>query len=178
MRLLELDIHNVRGICDLTLKPDGRNFVVWGPNGSGKSALVDAIDFLLTGRIARLMGKGTGGITLSEHGPHIDHQPKDAIVHATIQLPGLKEPIEIERCMANPSKLESDKSIEQYLTPVMLLAQRGQHVLTRREILRFITSEAHTRAEQIQELLNIEEVEVLEIPNGKLIQYTSELQDG
>ena len=72
MRLLELDVHNIRGICDLTLKPGGKNFVAWGPNGSGKSALVDAIDFLLTGRIARLIGKGTGGITLSEHGPHID----------------------------------------------------------------------------------------------------------
>ncbi len=45
MRLLELEIHNVRGICDLTLKPSGKNLVVWGQNGSGKSAVVDSIDF-------------------------------------------------------------------------------------------------------------------------------------
>ena len=46
MRVLEREIHNVRGISHLLLKPDGRNFVVWGPNGSEKSAVVDAIDFL------------------------------------------------------------------------------------------------------------------------------------
>ena len=159
MRIIELDIHNVRGICDLNIKPNGGNFVAWGPNGSGKSALVDAIDFLLTGRIGRLMGKGTGGITLGEHGPHIDHKPKDAVVHAIIQLPGLKESVEIQRCMENPSKLQFKSDLKQYLDPVLLLAQRGQHVLTRREILRFVTSEASRRAEQIQELLNIEEIE-------------------
>jgi recombinational DNA repair ATPase RecF len=41
MKLLELEIHNIRGIRHLLLKPDGKNLVVWGPNGSGKSAVVD-----------------------------------------------------------------------------------------------------------------------------------------
>jgi len=70
MKILELEIHNVRGIRDIILTPNGKNLVVWGPNGSGKSAVVDALDFLLTGKITRLMGKGTGGITLNKHGPH------------------------------------------------------------------------------------------------------------
>jgi len=120
---------------------------------------VDAIDFLLTGRISRLTGKGTGGITLSQHGPHIDHQPKDALVRALIQVPGLKETVEIQRCMANPDKLIFDESKAECLDPVLLLARRGQHVLTRRDILRFITAESGTRAQQIQELLNISEIE-------------------
>ena len=51
MKLIELEIKNVRGIKYITLRPNGSNFVVWGSNGSGKSAVVDAIDFLLTGRI-------------------------------------------------------------------------------------------------------------------------------
>ncbi|MHA1613955.1 MAG: ATP-binding protein [Candidatus Thorarchaeota archaeon] len=159
MRLLELEIHNVRGICDLTLRPNGNNFVIWGPNGAGKSAVVDAIDFLLTGRISRLTGKGTDGITLSEHGPHIDHQRKDATVRALIQLPGLKETMEIERCMESPSVLKFDESLVQYLDPVLTIAEQRQHVLTRRDILRFITSEAGTRAQQIQDLLDIAEIE-------------------
>jgi recombinational DNA repair ATPase RecF len=54
MRILELEIKNVRGISDLLLKPEGRNILILGPNGSGKSSVVDAIDFLLTGRITRL----------------------------------------------------------------------------------------------------------------------------
>ena len=49
MRVLELEIHEFRGIRDLVLKPARENMVVWGANGSGKSAVVDAIDFVLTG---------------------------------------------------------------------------------------------------------------------------------
>jgi len=161
LRLLELEIKNVRGICDLIIKPNGKNFVAWGPNGSGKSALVDAIDFLLTGKISRLMGKGTRGITFSEHGPHIDHQPKDAIVRALIKLHGLNEPVRIERCMENAALLKFDGSAKKYINPILLVAQRGQHVLTRREILRFVTSEAGTRAQQIQELMDIEDIETV-----------------
>jgi recombinational DNA repair ATPase RecF len=104
MRLIELEIHNVRGIPHLFLKPDGKNFVIWGPNGSGKSAVVDSIDFLLTGRISRLMGKGTGGITLSEHGPHIDHKPEEARVRAILALQGVVTPVKIERCMGRLSE--------------------------------------------------------------------------
>ncbi len=159
MRVLELEINNVRGISHLLLKPDGKNFVVWGPNGSGKSAVVDAIDFLLTGRVSRLAGKGTRGITLARHGPHIDHEPKEAIVRAIVQLPGVIKPIEIKRCMANPNNLECDKPMKSHLEPIMTIALRGQHVLSRREILKYITAEAGTRAQEIQELLNIIEIE-------------------
>ena len=58
MKVLELVFRNVRGIRHLLVKPDGENFVIWGPNGLGKSAVVDALDFLLTGRISRLTGCG------------------------------------------------------------------------------------------------------------------------
>ena len=159
MRFLELEGHNVRGIPHLFLRPDGKNFLVWGPNGSGKSAVVDAIDFLLTGRVSRLTGKGTAGITLSKYGPHIDHKPEEATVRAIVQLPGATEPVEITRCMANPNDLQCTKPSSPSLQPIMTLARRGQHVLTRREILKYITAEAGTRAEQIQELLNISEIE-------------------
>ena len=39
MRLLELEIHNVRGITHLRLSPQGENLVIYGPKGSGKSAV-------------------------------------------------------------------------------------------------------------------------------------------
>ena len=86
MKLLELQIDRVRGIQHLIITPKGGNFVIWGPNGSGKSAVVDAIDFLLTGRILRLTGEGTGDISLSKHGPHIDHKPEETMVRAVVQL--------------------------------------------------------------------------------------------
>jgi ABC-type iron transport system FetAB ATPase subunit len=130
MRVLELEIHNIRGIPNLSLQPKGKNFVIWGPNGSGKSAVVDAIDFLLTGRVSRLTGKGTGGITLSKYGPHIDHKSEEALVRALVQLPVLTQPVELRRCMAHPTSLEYDKAAESYIMPIITLAQRGQYVLT------------------------------------------------
>jgi len=59
MKIHELEIHNLRGIKHLKLVTNGENFAVTGPNGAGKSAVVDSIDFLLTGKIQRLTGKGT-----------------------------------------------------------------------------------------------------------------------
>lgn len=159
MRLIELEIFNIRGIRHIVLHPNGRNFVIWGPNGSGKSAVVDAIDFLLTGRMSRLAGHGTAGITLSSHGPHIGSQIEEAHVRGLIQVSAFNEPIEIERYLNNPSKLKFKSSMKSYLEPILDIAKRGQHVLTRREILRFITSDASTRAQQIQDLINAAEIE-------------------
>ena len=55
-------IEEFRGIRELELTLDRQSFVILGPNGSGKSGVVDAIDFALTGNVARLTGAGTGGI--------------------------------------------------------------------------------------------------------------------
>lgn len=159
MRLLELDIHDVRGIRDLTLGPKGENCVVVGPNGSGKSAVVDAIDFLLTGEIGRLRGRGTGGFTLEKYGPHVDSSVSKAMVRALVKLPNVPSPVEITRRMSAPNVLEYDPKWKAYLEPILVVAKRGQHVLTRREILKYITAEAGTRAEEIQDLLNLSEIE-------------------
>lgn len=160
MRLMELEIHNIRGICDLPLKPNGKNLVIWGSNGSGKSAVVDAIDFLLTGRISRLTGQGTGDIKLEKHGTHIDHKPEQATVRAVVSIPTYPKPIEIKRCMLNPGNLEySDPKSKPYLGPILSIAARGQHVLTRREILKYVTTEPSNRAQEIQTILDIREIE-------------------
>jgi recombinational DNA repair ATPase RecF len=153
MKILDLKIEKMRGIKEIKLTPNGNNLVIWGPNGSGKSAVVDALDFLLTGSISRFTGKGTGCITLSEHGPHVDHHPIDAIVSAKIQIPASSEPIEIRRCMAKPSNLECDAEARRLLEPIISIAQNGQYVLTRREILKYITADPSTRAKEIQDYL-------------------------
>jgi len=159
MKLLELEIHNFRGIRSLSIKPDGKNFLIYGPNGSGKSAVVDALDFLLTGQISRMTGKGTKGITLKKHGHHIDYSPEDADIMAKVQIHGVEEPVEIKRNLASPNELICDNSIREILKPVLELASRGQHVLTRREILNYVNADSSTRGKQIQTLLKITDVE-------------------
>jgi recombinational DNA repair ATPase RecF len=159
MKLLELEIHNFRGIRNLSIKPQGENFLIYGPNGSGKSAVVDAIDFLLTGQISRMKGRGTKDINLKKHGPHVDYSAKDALIKATIKIHGLEESVEIRRSLDNPTKLICKESIKDKIQPVLELASRGQHVLTRREILNYVTADSSTRGKQIQTLLKITDVE-------------------
>ena len=159
MKLLELEIHNFRGIRDLTIAPRGENFLIYGPNGSGKSAVVDALDFLLTGQISRMKGKGTKDITLKKHGPHVDYSVKDAWIKANVKIHGLEEPVEIKRSLDHPNKLICENSIRDLINPVIELASRGQHVLTRREILNYVTADSGTRGKQIQTLLKITDVE-------------------
>ena len=63
--------------------------MISGPNGSGKSGVVDAIQFGLTGEISRLSGKGTAGLSVQKHGPHVDRRddPAAAEVSLTLHFP-------------------------------------------------------------------------------------------
>ncbi len=161
MRLLDLIVQNVRGLPNIHLQPDGKNTVIWGPNGAGKSGVVDAIDFVLTGRISRLEGEGTRGITLVQHGPHIDHDPESAFVTATVELPGFAEPIRLTRCMARPDEVECHEEAKDTLADIGAVVRKGGVILTRRDILRYVTAEAGTRADDIQKLLNLEDIEAV-----------------
>lgn len=157
MRVIDLEIYNIRGIRELKLHPGCKNLVVLGPNGAGKSAVVDAVDFLLTGNISRLSGKGTAGITLKKHGRHIDAKPKDVLVKAKVSVGG--QEFEISRCLVKEKELVCPEQYRSQMDQIVQMAQLGHHVLTRREILRFVTAESGERAKEIQTLLNIQEID-------------------
>jgi len=61
--------------------------------------------------------------------------------------------------MDRPKDIVYDPVFQEQIKPILEIAKRGQHVLTRRDILKFVTSEAGTRAKEIQELLNITDIE-------------------
>ena len=161
MKVLSLHIENIRGIKKIDLKPDGKNYVIFGPNGTGKSAVVDALDFLFTGRISRLLGEGTSGITLTKHGCHIDTKPKDTVVQAVIEIPGCKETFELKRTISDPNTLNILKGDKSKLSDILKIATRGHHVLSRRDILRYVAAKRGERAKEIQALLNLDKVEKL-----------------
>jgi hypothetical protein len=160
MRIHELEIRNIRGVKDQTLKPENANFAIWGTNGSGKSAVVDALDFLLTGKMSRLVGQGTGGITLKRHGAHIDcNDHTKAYVRALVRIKGVDGFVELKRSIADAQTLEYSDEYQEFISPIQEIGRRSQHILTRRDILRFITSEGKTRAKEIQNLMNLNDVE-------------------
>lgn len=160
MKIEALRVTNFRGLIKFDCTPKGKSVIISGPNGSGKSALVDAIDFLFTGKITRLTGTGSKELSLKDHGPHVDHDAKDAVVSADIVLPsGTK--FTLERRIAQPKKPTCTPNPTPEISAALTLAERGYHVLSRKEILRYIAAESGTRASDIQTLLNLNEIEDL-----------------
>ena len=89
----------------------------------------------------------------------MDSKPKDSFVRALVQLPGIEDPVEIKRSPNNQKNLICDERVMKKIKPTLELAKRGQHVLTRREILNYVNSDSGTRFRQIQTLLKITDVD-------------------
>lgn len=160
-----ISIHEFRGVRELTLTPDGKNFAVCGPNGTGKSGIVDALEFVLTGNISRLSGEGTGGLSVKEHGPHVDsrNRPEDAYVSVTLAIPSLGKEATIQRSVKDPRnpKISPDEvAIRRVVDRVGL---HPEFVLSRRELIRYILVEPGKRSKEVLALLRLEQVETLRV---------------
>src|SRR3979409_423264 len=140
IKLETAHIEEVRGIRKLDINFGKSNFAISGPNGSGKSGVIDAIEFGLTGEIGRLTGRGTKGLSISEHGPHVDKTkfPDAAFVELRVFLPTLNKSATITRKVSAPKKpriVPADDDVKAVLAEV---ADHPEVTLSRREILRFI----------------------------------------
>src|SRR5688500_10311250 len=106
IKLETAHIEEVRGIRKLDIDFRKSTFAISGPNGSGKSGVIDAIEFALTGSISRLMGRGTKGLSIAEHGPHVDKVkfPDAAFVSLKVLLTDLGKSATITRKVRTPAK--------------------------------------------------------------------------
>lgn len=156
-----ITIHEFRGIRDLELKPNGNNFAACGPNGTGKSGIVDAIEFGLTGKISRLSGKGTGDLSVTKHGPHVDFRdkPGEAWVELAVSIPALSDKKAVIRRTVKganaPTVTPADADVLAALENVKL---HPEFVLSRRELIRYVISEPGDRATEVQALLRLSDV--------------------
>ena len=161
IQLESIQIQEFRGIRDLTLTMNRGSFVVSGPNGSGKSGVVDAIQFALTGEIGRLKGSGTGDLTLSEHGPHVEKRsdPDASSVRLNVYIPHLKKSACITRTIKNskqPQITPSEAAVQAVFAEV---AEHPEITLARREIIKFILTEATQRSRDVQTLLKLDDID-------------------
>ena len=160
IKLEHAHIEEVRGIRKLDIDFQKGTFAISGPNGSGKSGVIDAIDFGLTGQIGRLTGRGTKGLSVSEHGPHVDKTkfPDAAFVSLRVYIPALKKSATITRKVSDPKKpviAPDDADVKEALAEI---ADHPEITLSRREILRFILIEPTKRSEEIQAILKLDEI--------------------
>lgn len=160
IKLESAHIEEVRGIRKLDIDFQKGTFAISGPNGSGKSGVIDAIEFGLTGRISRLTGKGTKGLTISEHGPHVDKTkfPDAAFVELKVFFPDTGKSATITRKITSPKKPKIVPSSPDILAAFEEVADHPEIALSRREILRFILTEPTKRSEEIQSILKLDEI--------------------
>jgi len=161
IRVKQISIREFRGVRELTLNLNEKNFAICGPNGTGKSGIVDAIEFALTGNISRLSGAGTGGLTVKEHGPHVDsrNKPENAQVSLVVHIPSLKQDVTIVRTVKaakTPKFVPDTPEIRAVLNKVSL---HPEFKLSRRELIRYVLAEPGKRSQEVQELLRLDEIE-------------------
>jgi len=159
IKLQSAHIEEIRGIRKLDLDFQEKTFVIYGPNGSGKSGVIDAVEFGLTGEIERLTGRGTKGLSVSEHGPHVDAtDPDAAFIKLRVFLPGLGKSATITRRIKSPKKPEIVPADDDVKAAFAEIAEHPEIALSRREIIRFVLVEPTKRSEEVQSLLKLEEI--------------------
>jgi hypothetical protein len=160
IQIESVQIRELRGIRELEVEPNRNNFVVSGPNGSGKSGVVDAIQFALTGEMSRLAGKGTGGLSVQRHGPHVDRRddPAAAEVSLRFYIPELEKSAVLTRNVKNAKKVRLEPDDPKIRAVIEEVADHPELTLSRREIIKYIIVEAGQRSKEIQALLKLEEI--------------------
>ena len=180
IQIESIHIAELRGIRDLTLHMNRQSFAVSGPNGSGKSGVVDAIQFALTGEIGRLKGAGTGELSITDHGPHVERRsdPEAAFVQLAVFIPHLNKSASITRTIKKPNQPTIAPQDPAVLAVFEEIAQHPEISLSRREIIKFILSAATQRSQDVQALLKLDDIDqtraVLKSTENKLnSEYTT-----
>ena len=182
IQIESVDIRELRGIRTLEIMPRRRSFVISGPNGSGKSGVVDAIQFGLTGDISRLAGKGTGGLTVQRHGPHVDRRddPEAAEVSMTLFVPDTGKTVVLRRNVKTAKGFTLTPADPKVRAVLEEVAEHPELTLSRREIIKYILVEAGERSKEIQALLKLDDVgnirTVLQTAKNKLSSAHSAAQ--
>jgi hypothetical protein len=160
IKLESAHIEEVRGIRNLDIDFHKATFAISGPNGSGKSGVIDAIEFALTGSISRLMGRGTKGLSIAEHGPHVDKVkfPDAAFVRVKVYLTDLGKSATVTRKVKTPTKVIIEPPNPDITAALAEVAAHPEITLSRREILRFILVEPTKRSEEIQTILKLDDI--------------------
>lgn len=156
-----LTIKEFRGVRDLTINLGSKSYGICGPNGTGKSGVVDALEFVLTGNVSRLSGEGRGDISLKQHGAHVDkrNNPEKATVLLTAKIPQLNKTVTLERAVKNPNVVTITPSDPDAVRLLKTIADHPEIVLSRRELIRYVLATPGKRAEEVQALLHLDQIE-------------------
>ena len=152
IQIEEITIENFRGVRNLTLPFNRKSFAIQGPNATGKSCVVDAIEFALTGKLSRLGGEGTGDLSIASHASHVDlrEQPETARVTVRLHLPDSHQTFTLTRSVKKPNSPKLKPDTPAARDALAGFSKRDEITLTRRQIVKYILTQATKRGEHVQ----------------------------
>jgi hypothetical protein len=147
----QLEAIGVRGLPRFDFELGGKSLVILGENGTGKSSIVDALEFLFTGRIQHL--EGPRELSLSRHGPSVGTDPTSMKVLAKAN-PG---PVEFWRTLDEPPRATGA------IVQVLDAGKEGTFILRRSHLLDFIVAQPAQRYLAIAPLIGAQSLEEPEL---------------
>ena len=153
IRLIKFE--HFRGLPENAFKLKGKSLVILGANGKGKSALVDGIEFVFSGQVARFTGTGTGSIS---HDDAVKHVKSGGDPEVTLSLSPSNG--EISRKLSSNTVQVTDRE------PVVEFLNQHPNVdgfiLRRAKILDFICDQDADRYQKFVQLLGISKIDTLQ----------------
>lgn len=132
---------------------DGKSLVLLGTNGKGKSALVDGIEFILSGQVSHFIGTGTGNV---RHNEAIKNVKTGGTPKVTLSLSPSNG--KISRSLSTDvtaSNVASQNYIDEHLST-------DTFILRRAKLLDFIHAQNANRYDKFVQLLGIKKVDDLQ----------------
>ncbi len=152
-KIKAISIHAFRGIPDLEIELDGKNLLIGGENGTGKSSIVDAVEFFFRGTLPNFEGKGAQALSLHRDIPHKDFKDDDVSIRIVFN----PRTISLLRTFREPPI--PSKQFDEYFK----VAQRGNFILRRSQILKFIVCSPADRYKAIASILGLEQLDDVEL---------------
>ena len=141
--LNEIEIKSFRGIENFILDFDNKSLVLVGENGSGKSSIVNAFEFLFTGKVESLSSRY---IKQKESLVHLGDEKSDLLVSAKIGD---------ETITRTLKKAPEDNDIVNDF-------KNGSFLLNRQKLLSFINNTPKGRHDRINSLIGFEDLDKIE----------------
>lgn len=143
-----IDIKSFRGIKNYSYPFNDKSLVLVGENGSGKSSIVNAFEYLFTGKIDSLSGKQS--INHDKSLVHIGDNTEDLLIKAEIGDDY------ISRSLSEGLKYSPN------LEDVIEDFKHGSFILNRRKLLNFIENTPNKRYTHITSLIGFDELDEIE----------------
>ena len=150
-----ISFEHFRGLPANEFKLNGKNLVLLGANGKGKSALVDGIEFLFSGKVARFIGTGTGGMSHNNVVKNVKTGGDPKVVLTLSPSNG-----EISRNLSSSTtEISETQSAKEFFNQHSRISG---FILRRSNILGFVCDQDADRYKKFVQLLGITKVDLLQ----------------